>query len=103
MAKLVREPEAGPPRDLGELLERADEISALREYLREVAAGSGRLVAISGEAGVGKTALLRRFWIGASREAGINVAASGSTCTAASNGVWPRTSCWYGRKTNVNP
>lgn len=63
MAKLVREPEAGPPRDLGELLERADEISALREYLREVAAGSGRLVAISGEAGVGKTALLRRFCV----------------------------------------
>ena len=64
MAKVAREPAAGSPRDLGELLERADELSALREYLREVAAGRGRLVAISGEAGVGKTALLRRFCAG---------------------------------------
>jgi DNA-binding CsgD family transcriptional regulator len=45
-----------------ELLERAGELSALREHLTAVRATSrGRLVLLRGEAGVGKTALLRRF------------------------------------------
>src|SRR5712691_10034941 len=45
-----------------ELLERAGEFSALRECLETVQRSSrGRVVLVSGEAGVGKTALLRRF------------------------------------------
>src|SRR5438552_10822216 len=44
------------------LLERDDAISALAESLGEVAqTGGGRLVAVTGEAGIGKTSLLRRF------------------------------------------
>jgi DNA-binding CsgD family transcriptional regulator len=45
-----------------ELLERAGEFSALGESLETVQRSSrGRVVLVSGEAGVGKTALLRRF------------------------------------------
>src|SRR4051794_41944051 len=40
------------------LLERDAELAALRAVLDSVRAGMGRLVAISGEAGIGKTALL---------------------------------------------
>src|SRR5919108_4617362 len=44
------------------LLERDDAISALAESLGDVArTGRGRLVSVTGEAGVGKTSLLRRF------------------------------------------
>ena len=60
MARPVLLAEALP--DAGELLERAGELSALDACLETVARGSrGRLVLVSGEAGVGKTALLRRF------------------------------------------
>src|ERR1700694_5555762 len=46
----------------GALLERAEQLSALAEQLRAVAAGSqGRLVLVGGEAGAGKTALVRCF------------------------------------------
>ncbi len=46
----------------GDLLERHDELIALHESLEEVRrTGSGRVVFVSGEAGVGKTALLRGF------------------------------------------
>lgn len=49
-----------------ELLERSKELSLLREQIAEVAARSrGRLVLVQGEAGIGKTALLRRFCAGA--------------------------------------
>ncbi len=44
----------------GELLERSRELAALGECLQEVRA-HGSVVFVSGEAGVGKTALLRRF------------------------------------------
>jgi predicted ATPase len=43
------------------LLEREPEHAALAGDLDDVVAGRGRLVFIEGEAGVGKTALLRRF------------------------------------------
>ena len=44
------------------LLERSDQLSMLREALGAVLAhSSGRLVLVGGEAGVGKTALLREF------------------------------------------
>jgi DNA-binding CsgD family transcriptional regulator/tetratricopeptide (TPR) repeat protein len=46
----------------GELLERSGDLSVLAESLSEVVSGAhGRLVLVGGEAGVGKTALLRRF------------------------------------------
>jgi DNA-binding CsgD family transcriptional regulator len=44
------------------LLERDAELSSLAEYLDEVrGSGQGRIALVTGEAGVGKTALLRRF------------------------------------------
>jgi DNA-binding CsgD family transcriptional regulator/tetratricopeptide (TPR) repeat protein len=46
----------------GELLERSRELSQLDEWLRLASDGShGRLVLVAGEAGVGKTTLLRRL------------------------------------------
>ncbi len=46
----------------GELLERGDELAALLAALAGVAAeGRGRLVLVRGEAGAGKTSLVRRF------------------------------------------
>jgi DNA-binding CsgD family transcriptional regulator len=44
-----------------ELLERDDSLERLRTALTETAAGRGRLVFVSGEAGVGKTSLVTRF------------------------------------------
>jgi DNA-binding CsgD family transcriptional regulator len=43
------------------LLERADHLAALAEHLAGALAGEGRLVAVGGEAGVGKSSLVRRF------------------------------------------
>lgn len=43
------------------LLERGNELQSLEEHFRQAAAGSGRLVFVSGEAGVGKTALVDEF------------------------------------------
>jgi DNA-binding CsgD family transcriptional regulator/tetratricopeptide (TPR) repeat protein len=61
----------GPPRDhpwvtalpvdASPLLERGELIDALGAALDRAAAGRGRLVLVAGEAGVGKTALVRRF------------------------------------------
>lgn len=44
-----------------ELLERTSHLSELRGLLRQAAVGRGRLVLLGGEAGVGKTALVRWF------------------------------------------
>src|SRR5215471_691325 len=45
-----------------ELLERSDELQALEEALASVrAARTGRIALVSGEAGIGKTSLVRRF------------------------------------------
>ena len=44
-----------------DLLEREAELAALDASLTEVCAGSGRLVLVAGEAGVGKSALVRSF------------------------------------------
>ncbi len=44
-----------------ELLERTPQLEALDAWLREAATGSGRLVFVGGEAGVGKSTLIDRF------------------------------------------
>jgi len=44
-----------------ELLERASFLRTLTEYAREARHGDGRLVLISGESGMGKTALVEAF------------------------------------------
>jgi DNA-binding CsgD family transcriptional regulator/tetratricopeptide (TPR) repeat protein len=60
--KAAQEPIARTLRDSGGLLERSEELSSLGASLAEVAGGRrGRVVLVSGEAGVGKTALVRRF------------------------------------------
>ncbi len=52
---------APPPAETAALLERERELEALAEGLSSARAGRGRLVLLHGEAGVGKTALVRRF------------------------------------------
>ena len=47
--------------DAGVLLEREAELERLHEAFDVTAAGRGRLILVAGEAGVGKTALVRRF------------------------------------------
>jgi len=44
-----------------ELLERSQQLKTLSSLLDEAAEGTGRLVLVAGEAGVGKTALCRKF------------------------------------------
>jgi tRNA A37 threonylcarbamoyladenosine biosynthesis protein TsaE len=52
------------------LLERDDQLAALRERLADVAAGRrGRLAFVTGEAGIGKTSFVRRFCDGVRSEA----------------------------------
>jgi DNA-binding CsgD family transcriptional regulator len=54
-----------------ELVERAGALQVLDDLLAEALEGSGRVVLVSGEAGVGKTALVRRFLAG--REGDVRV------------------------------
>jgi ATP/maltotriose-dependent transcriptional regulator MalT len=44
-----------------DLLERVSQISVLQDCLTEVIAGTGRVVLVSGEAGIGKTTLIEEF------------------------------------------
>jgi DNA-binding CsgD family transcriptional regulator/GTPase SAR1 family protein len=44
-----------------DLLERKESLDALRRFAHEAASGAGRLVLVGGEAGVGKTTLVRHF------------------------------------------
>ena len=60
------------------LLEREDELAAIATALEQAAAGSGRVLAITGVAGVGKTALLRRAGECA-EDAGFTVLAASGT------------------------
>ena len=56
----ARRPSAAPPRPEGPtLLEREGELAALHAYVDAAAAGAGRLIAIEGRAGIGKTRLLQ--------------------------------------------
>jgi ATP/maltotriose-dependent transcriptional regulator MalT len=43
------------------LIERESQLAALHQYAGEASRGQGRLVLISGEAGVGKSVLLEEF------------------------------------------
>jgi predicted ATPase len=43
------------------LIERESQLAALDQYATEASQGQGRLVLISGEAGVGKSVLLEEF------------------------------------------
>ena len=43
------------------LVERGAELEVLQDALERVPSGAGELVFVAGEAGVGKTSLLRRF------------------------------------------
>jgi DNA-binding CsgD family transcriptional regulator len=49
------------PHNRGMLLERDAQLTALREYAEDARAGRGRLVLVSGEAGIGKTVLVEEF------------------------------------------
>ncbi len=57
---VVARPHPAQTGDRG-LIEREEPLAALRRYLDEAAGGAGRLVVIRGEAGIGKTALVRAF------------------------------------------
>ena len=60
---------ASAPVDPGGLLEREQPLAALRDALADASDGRGRLVLLAGEAGVGKTALVRAFCDAASAPA----------------------------------
>jgi DNA-binding CsgD family transcriptional regulator/tetratricopeptide (TPR) repeat protein len=59
MTRLSRNP--GPDEGRDDLLERADVLDDLAAALAEAAGGRGRMLLLGGEAGAGKTALLREF------------------------------------------
>src|ERR1700722_12059560 len=62
--------------ETSELLERSDQLAVLMTSLQETAdSGHGRVVLVSGDAGVGKTALLRAFGEGLPRSGRLRWAA----------------------------
>ncbi|HET9434753.1 MAG TPA: ATP-binding protein, partial [Chitinophagaceae bacterium] len=44
-----------------ELLERGDYLSLMQKTFNEISAGEGHCILVSGEAGIGKTSLVRAF------------------------------------------
>lgn len=64
-----------------ELLERSRFIDALGGFLGEAAAGQGRLVFVSGEAGIGKTSLVQAFCRSARSQARVAVASCDALST----------------------
>jgi DNA-binding CsgD family transcriptional regulator/tetratricopeptide (TPR) repeat protein len=63
------------------LIERDEPLAALARHLAEAAAGSGRFVVVRGEAGIGKTALLRAFLRGCPTDIEILAGASDGIST----------------------
>jgi DNA-binding CsgD family transcriptional regulator/tetratricopeptide (TPR) repeat protein len=63
------------------LVERDEPLAALARHLDEAAAGSGRFVVIRGEAGIGKTALLRSFLLSPPSDVTILTGASDGVST----------------------
>ena len=59
------------------LLERELPLTALADYANEARRGDGRVVLVSGEAGVGKSALLEEFAAGLSDAPGAGARATG--------------------------
>jgi class 3 adenylate cyclase len=65
----ARRPSTAPPRPEGPpLLEREGELAAIQAYIEAAAAGAGRLIAIEGRAGIGKTRLVAEARASAGRE-----------------------------------
>src|SRR4051794_11535118 len=60
-ARALRQPAARDYRLHVELLERDEELAVLAEARNAAAAGRGRVVIVSGEPGIGKSALVERF------------------------------------------
>ena len=56
-----------------ELLERDDALAALRAALADAARGEGRVVAVTGDPGIGKTSLVARFAADAEADARVLV------------------------------
>ena len=72
----VRAPSVAPATDdVLPLIEREASLAALQEHLGAVLRGSGRLVVVRGEAGIGKSALVERFLAGL--PAGVGVLTGG--------------------------
>lgn len=63
------------------LLEREPQLDALGRWWAEAAAGDGRMVFVAGEAGVGKTTLVRRFRTGMPAGAGVLLGACEALAT----------------------
>ena len=94
---MVARPVACNTRDVAGpvLLERERELAELAQAAREAAAGEGGLVLVSGEAGIGKSSLVRalRGLLPAERRA----CWSATATTWAPRGPWGRSGTWSAR------